>query len=155
MRFYKASFVPTFIIFCIVIADRVSKNFFSQFLFEGESIAIIRNVFHVTLVHNTGIAFGFFKDHGLFFIFFSIIIIIFLSIYLYRNIYHNHLPFSDMIAFSFIIAGAIGNLLDRIMFGYVIDFFDFRIWPVFNIADSAITIGTFILVIKCIPSFSR
>ncbi|MCX5681683.1 MAG: signal peptidase II, partial [Candidatus Omnitrophica bacterium] len=58
-------------------------------------------------------------------------------------------------AFSLIIGGAFGNLIDRLQFGYVIDFIDFRIWPVFNIADSAITVGAFLLIIKCIPSSAK
>ena len=59
------------------------------------------------------------------------------------------------LALSFILAGALGNLIDRMFFGYVIDFLDFRVWPVFNIADSAITIGALILIIKCIPYSSK
>ena len=61
----------------------------------------------------------------------------------------------DLVAFSLILGGALGNLIDRLRFGYVIDFLDFRIWPVFNIADSAITIGIILLIITCIPSFSK
>ena len=55
-----------------------------------------------------------------------------------------------IIAFSLIMGGAIGNLIDRITYGYVIDFIDFRIWPVFNVADSAITIGAILIAFKCI-----
>ena len=60
-----------------------------------------------------------------------------------------------IIAFSLILGGAIGNLIDRMMYGYVIDFIDFRIWPVFNIADSAITVGAVIIALKCIPSSAK
>ena len=55
---------------------------------------------------------------------------------------------STQVFLSLILAGAIGNLIDRVRFGYVIDFLDFRIWPVFNIADSAITIGTILLALQ-------
>ena len=135
----------------IVFADRVSKFFFSDLLSLGESLPIIRNVLHMTLVHNTGIAFGLFKNQGVVFIIIPIIAIILLvfNIYYYRN--HKVLSRVYIVAFSLILGGAIGNLIDRIYFGYVVDFIDFRIWPVFNIADSAITIGAIIILLKCIP----
>jgi signal peptidase II len=60
-----------------------------------------------------------------------------------------------MVAFSLILGGAIGNLIDRVYYGYVIDFIDCRIWPVFNVADSAITIGAIIIALKCIPLFVK
>lgn len=134
----------------IVLIDRVTKLFFSDLLSHGESLPIIHNIFHMTLVHNTGIAFGFFKDQGSVFIVIPIIAIILLvfNIYYYRQ-NNEALNRSYIIAFSFILGGAIGNLIDRIVYGYVIDFIDFRIWPVFNIADSAITIGAVIIGIKC------
>ena len=104
----------------------------------------------MTLVHNTGIAFGFFKDQGIVFIIIPIIAVALLvfNIYYYRQ---NNEALSRMyiVAFSLILGGAIGNLIDRIYFGYVIDFIDFRFWPVFNVADSAITIGAAIIAVKC------
>jgi len=151
----KTAFISTFTVFSIVILDRISKIFFSRLLSLGESIPIIRNFFHVTLVHNTGIAFGFFKSYGLLFVFISLVAIILFSFYLYRHRHHEHLRLVEVFAFSLVISGAIGNLIDRLSFGYVVDFIDFRFWPVFNVADSAITIGTIIILIKCIPSFSK
>ena len=134
----------------IIFLDRLTKIFFTNLLGYGESLPVIRNVFHMTLVHNTGIAFGFFKDQGIVFIIVPIIAIILLvfNIYYYRQ--NNEVISRIYIgAFSLILGGAIGNLIDRIFYGYVIDFIDFRIWPVFNIADSAITIGAVIIAIKC------
>ncbi len=143
------------IVLCVVFLDRLSKIFFSSLLAHGESFPVFRNIFHFTLVHNTGIAFGFFKNYNSFFIIISIIAVVFFSSYLffYRN--SSDVRKAEVVAFSLIIAGALGNLADRVMFGYVIDFIDFRFWPVFNIADSAITVGTMILLIKCIPFFSK
>jgi signal peptidase II len=138
-------------VIAVVAVDRLTKFFFSSQLQPGESFAVIRNVFHFTLVHNTGIAFGLFKNNG--FVFFVIpVIAIGLLVY---NIYYYH-KFGELdrwyiVAFSLILGGAIGNLADRIMAGHVIDFIDLRIWPVFNIADSAITIGAFIILFKCFP----
>ena len=137
----------------VVIVDRLTKNFFTSILSLRESLPIIRNYFHMTLVHNTGIAFGLFKNQGIVFIIIPVIAIILLgyNIYYYKNNDEN-LSRLYIIAFSLILGGAIGNLIDRILFGYVIDFIDLKIWPVFNLADSAITIGALIIALKYIPS---
>ena len=136
----------------VVLFDRLSKNFFSGLLDLNESIAVIRNVFHFSLVHNTGIAFGFFKDCGAVFIIIPVILtgLLVYNIYYYRH--SPHLSRTYIVAFSLILGGAIGNLIDRITLGYVVDFIDFRVWPVFNLADSAITIGAAIILLKCIPA---
>ena len=134
----------------IVFIDRLTKLFFSDLLMYGESLPIIRNVLHMTMVHNTGIAFGFFKDYGVTFIVIPVVAIFLLAfnIYYYRQ-NNEALSRAYIVAFSLILGGAIGNLIDRIVYGYVIDFIDFRIWPVFNIADSAITIGAILVTYKC------
>ncbi len=134
----------------VIFLDRLSKIFFSQLLSVGESWPLIRNVLHMTLVHNTGIAFGMFKNQGIVFIIIPVIAVIMLifNIFYYRN--NKDLSRTYIVAFSLILGGAIGNLIDRIYYGYVIDFIDLRVWPVFNIADSAITIGAILIAIKCI-----
>jgi signal peptidase II len=144
------------ITFFVVFFDRVTKIFFTDLLDYGESLPIIRNILHMTLIHNTGIAFGLFKDQGIVFIIIPVIAIILLifNIYYYRQ-NDEALSRTYIIAFSLILGGAIGNLYDRIAFGYVIDFIDFRIWPVFNIADSAITVGAGIVAIKCFQLSSK
>ena len=136
--------------FSVVIVDRVTKLFFSELLSFGESLPIIRNVLHMTLVHNTGIAFGFFKNQGIVFIVIPIIAIFLLvfNVYYYRQ-NNEALSRVYIVAFSLILGGAIGNLIDRIVYGHVIDFIDLRVWPVFNIADSAITIGAIMIAFKC------
>ncbi len=139
----------------VVFFDRITKIFFSNNLALQESWPVIRNFFHMTLVHNTGIAFGLFKNAGVVFIVIPAIAVILLgyNIYYYKN-NEEKLSRLYIVAFSLILGGAAGNLIDRILFGYVIDFIDFQVWPVFNIADSAITIGAVIIAIKCIP-FSK
>ena len=134
----------------IVFVDHLTKLFFSDLLAYGESLPIIRNVLHMTMVHNTGIAFGFFKDQGITFIVVPIVaaILLVFNIYYYRQ-NNEALSRVYIIAFSLILGGAIGNLIDRIVYGHVIDFIDFRVWPVFNIADSAITVGAILIVYKC------
>ncbi len=136
----------------VVLLDRLTKHFFSNVLDLNESLALVRGVFHFTLVHNTGIAFGFFKDCGAVFI---IIPVILTGLLIYNVYYYRHsqtISRTYIVAFSLILGGAIGNLIDRIFLGYVIDFIDFRVWPVFNVADSAITVGAAIILLKCIPA---
>jgi len=136
--------------FSIILFDRITKMVFSDLLQFGESLPVITNILHITLVHNTGIAFGFFKDRGITFIIIPVVAIFLLifNIYYYRK---NEKALSRVyiFAFSLILGGAIGNLIDRIVYGYVIDFIDFRVWPVFNIADSAITVGAILIAWKC------
>ena len=144
-------FLSLFTVSLIIFFDRITKIYFSDLMTLGESLPIVRNVLHFTLVHNTGIAFGFFRDQGIVFIFIPVIAVVLLifNIQYYRN--NKALSRVYIVAFSMILGGAIGNLIDRIIFGYVIDFIDLRVWPVFNIADSAITVGAFIILLKCIP----
>jgi len=139
------------ITFIVIAVDRLTKTFFSNLLSYAESLPVIKNILHFTLVHNTGIAFGFFKDQGIVFIIIPIIAIALLifNIYYYRQ-NNEALSHVYIIAFSLILGGAIGNLYDRIIYGYVIDFIDFRVWPVFNFADMAISIGAVIIAIMCL-----
>ena len=134
----------------VIFFDRITKLFFSGILGSGESLPVIPHVLHATLVHNTGIAFGFFRDQGIVFIIIPVIatILLIFNVYYYRQ-NNEVLNRGYVIAFSLILGGAMGNLFDRIVYGYVVDFIDFRIWPVFNIADSAITIGAVIIAWQC------
>ncbi len=108
-----------------------------------ESFVLVRGILHLTLVYNAGIAFGFFRGH-------QNLLLILISISLAflffggRRVHSSKRPLDW--ALALILGGALGNWIDRIRFGAVIDFLDFRIWPVFNLADSAITIGVFFYV---------
>ena len=129
----------------VVVIDRVTKLFFRSALSNGQSIKIIPNIFHLTLVRNSGSAFGLFRNQALFFIITSILVIGLIIFCVWRYRYKDIFM---IVALGLILGGAVGNLIDRVLFGYVIDFLDFRIWPVFNIADSSITIGAAILALK-------
>ena len=128
----------------IVFMDQLIKYYILNNFNHGQSLAVIKGVFHLTYVQNTGAAFGIFKNANTFFIIVSIAIILFLLVYRYyylkSNVYIN-------ISIALIIGGAIGNLIDRILLNYVVDYLDFRVWPVFNLADSAIVVGAGILII--------
>lgn len=120
-------------------ADQIIKFLLIRSLNPGETIPLIKNIFHITLVFNTGCAFGLLRNQpSLFFLTVSFTAVIFL-IYFLRHLKDENL-FCELAA-VLLIAGSTSNLIDRIRFGYVVDFLDFRIWPVFNLGDTAITIG--------------
>ena len=129
----------------VLLLDQLSKALILRTLVQGKSLEVIENIFYLTLVHNTGAAFGIFRHQTAFFIIVSILAILVITVYIKRR--QDTLIFRD-IALALILGGAIGNLVDRLRFGYVVDFFDFRVWPVFNVADSCITVGTFLLIVS-------
>jgi signal peptidase II len=126
----------------ILVCDRLSKIAAERALSLYESAPVIKGVFHFTLVHNTGAAFGLLKNQLVLLIATSLLAVVLMSLSLHRV---RSAPPVYRIALSLIFSGALGNLIDRVFMGYVIDFIDLRVWPVFNIADSAITIGAVLL----------
>jgi signal peptidase II len=136
----------------VVILDQITKAIVLKNLPLYSSVSVIPGFFSLTHIHNTGVAFGFMSSQGsswhntvLLLITAATIGILFLF---YRNVPESH----SLLATGFILifGGAVGNLVDRIRFGKVIDFLDFYIgnwhWPAFNIADSAITVGMAIIL---------
>jgi len=127
----------------ILFLDQFTKLIAVKNLSLNQSVPLIKGAFHLTLIHNRGAAFGILKNQVPFFIFVSILAVILIYSALRNN---KNIKYSFYnISLVFILSGAIGNLIDRLRFGYVIDFLDFRIWPVFNVADSVITIGAIML----------
>lgn len=127
----------------ILFADQFTKILASRNLSLNETIPLIKGVFHFTLIHNRGAAFGMLKNQTLLFVIISVFAVL-LIFFALRNGGYRKLSFYN-ISLALILSGALGNLADRLRFGYVIDFLDFRIWPVFNLADSAVTIGAIML----------
>jgi len=134
------------IVLFIYSLDRISKYFALKYLDPEISIPFVKNVFHLTLVKNTGAAFGLFRTKTHFLILITIASAVFIALFLILK--RKGLDTLEKTAFSFILAGALGNLTDRLFLGYVVDFLDFRVWPVFNVADSFITVGVGILIIS-------
>ncbi|TCO78968.1 signal peptidase II [Marinisporobacter balticus] len=126
----------------LVILDQIAKYMVKNRFEVGESIPIIKDVFHLTYVQNIGAAFGILENQKIFFVMITVLVIsgIIVFIRTQKNI-HKIVLFS----LSLIVGGAIGNLIDRVKLGYVVDYFDFRIWPVFNIADTSIVVGAILL----------
>jgi len=125
----------------VVILDQFTKLIITKNLSLNHPVTVIKGVLSLTLVHNRGAAFGILRNQVPLFVLASIFAVILIFAELRNN---KHRPVYS-IALGLILAGALGNLIDRVLFGYVIDFLDFHIWPVFNIADSAITIGAAML----------
>lgn len=127
----------------VVILDQFSKYIVVENMALGESIPIIEEVFHLTYILNPGAAFGMFAHNRLFFIAIAIVVIG-IIIWARKEILAS--PWEVKAGCGLFLGGAIGNLIDRARQGLVIDFFDFRIWPVFNIADIAICIGVGLII---------
>ena len=132
----------------IVIADQISKSIIKNSMHLYESIPAIPGFFHLTYVVNKGMAFGIDLPIGIgIFSFLSIIISCFLVFILWRERENILLV---RIALALILGGAIGNLIDRILFSEVVDFLDVMIgdyhWYIFNIADSAVTVGIILML---------
>jgi signal peptidase II len=129
-----------------LLIDIISKLLVINLMNEYESIKVIENFFSLTYVKNTGVAFSLLDGMGILIIIVTIVILYFLGKYLWNN----KVSKIDSIGYGLIIGGAVGNLIDRVVYGYVIDFFDFKIfgydYPVFNLADTFIVIGVIILL---------
>jgi len=134
-----------FVLF-IVLLDQASKLYIQYSMHIGESIAVIEGIFHITYIENPRTSFGLFEYNSSFFVI-AVVISVILVILIYKKIIFKKDPFV-YIPLTLVLGGAIGNLIDRVRVdGRVIDFIDFRIWPVFNFADSAIVCGMLILLI--------
>jgi len=130
--------------FIIILAmDMATKYWAYNYLREVGSIPVIENVFHLTYVENRGAAFGILQDQRWIFIVATIATLIFILWYVRQMEPEIKLL---KIGLNLIFVGAIGNLIDRIYLGFVIDFIDFRVWPVWNVADMAIVVGTAITI---------
>lgn len=127
----------------IFAVDQLTKAMVKARMTPNQSIPIIDNILHLTYVQNTGAAFSLFKGRVFFFVVVSFAVIaaiVYCMIRLPKEKDFFKLPL------ALVLGGALGNLVDRLRFGYVVDFIDFRIWPVFNVADSAVVIGVLLLL---------
>ncbi len=144
----------------IVVSDQLTKAWVRSGMSLGKSVPVLgEEFFRLTHIENTGVAFGLKAGSPIFLILFSIIAAIFLIYLLLKSDNATSVAHPKPVRFSLslILGGAIGNLIDRVAFGQVTDFLDFDFpdfimqrWPVFNVADSAVTIGVTIWCIYLI-----
>lgn len=166
--FKKHALVTILIIFSLIFLDQATKLIAKIYLQPIHSVKIIGNFLRFTYVENPGMAFGIELSNKLLFNVLSIIAVIVIFIYLLKLRDHNLLRFS----FAIILGGAFGNLIDRFVYGQVVDFIDVEFfdihfkggkflfwelppyamdrWPVFNIADSAVSIGMILIILIAI-----
>ena len=136
------------VIIIFLIIDIISKLIVSRVCTLNNSVSVINNFFSITYTHNYGGAWSLFSGSTILITVISIIVIIGIIIYLSKKKINNKI---ESLGYAFLLGGAIGNLIDRIIYGYVIDFLDFNIFgynfPIFNIADMGIVIGIFLIIV--------
>ena len=142
--------VTTIIISIILLCiDQISKLLVVNLLTKTDSITIIKNFFYLTYINNDGAAFSILVGKRIFLILIAVLVTVMLIRYIKKNNIQNKL---ELVSISLIIGGSLGNLMERVVRGYVIDFLDFKIFnynfPIFNLADTFIVIGVFLLLLK-------
>lgn len=142
----KKAIIIAGVSFIVMLFDQLTKFFVSSYV--SNTILIIKGIFNLSYIKNAGAGFGILQNQQPILIFVSVFVV---GLILF---YYDRIPNNKMvqICMGLLLGGTIGNLIDRIRLGYVVDFIDFRIWPAFNIADSAITIGALGLCLYFIRS---
>ena len=143
------------IIVLVVALDQISKALVLTYLFEGQ-FQLIPGVLHFTYVENRGMAFGMLSDHRWVFMVLSTVGIALVGFYMFRYVKSGF----GKAALALIVGGGIGNMIDRIALGYVVDFIDFCAFPqlwtwVFNIADSAVCVGAALFIVYLLVELVR
>ena len=140
----------------VVILDRLTKSIIDQRFGLGENLPLIADFFSLTYVRNTGVAFGIFASADsryrvVVLSAFALVAAVIVTVYSFRS------PIGQRVlqaGLALIFGGAIGNLYDRLVYGYVVDFLEFHLgayyWPTFNIADTAISVGVGLLGVEII-----
>ena len=131
-----------------LIIDICSKIIISKYLELNQSIRVIKNFLNITYVRNTGVAWSILNNQSIVVIILSSIVTIAIILYIKNNKPTNTL---EKLSYSLILGGAIGNLIERIIHGYVTDFIDINLfgynYPIFNMADTFIVIGVILIII--------
>lgn len=138
--------MSVFIIACLVVAaDQIGKYAISHSMILNQSVPVIPGFFHITYILNKGAAFGFLENKRWLFV------AVAAGLFVLCVIFRRYFPQSNLVytGVGFLLGGALGNAVERFFFGAVTDFFDFRIWPVFNVADIGIVVGVFLLLVYC------
>ena len=133
----------------VILLDQLTKYYVVANFYLGESVPVIENIFHWTYILNPGAAFGMLEGSRWFFVVIAIGVLG--GIWYMRNEI-NEGGWMMQYGAALFGGGAIGNLIDRAKSGLVIDFFDFRIWPVFNVADIAICVGVAMILWKVLQT---
>lgn len=148
--------VMSVLIVVILVLDLVTKYIIDGMYEEGTGVSAIPGLFNIISIHNYGAAWGIFEGSQVMLIIMSLI---FLGIFIWYFIVEKKKSWLLIVTFAFLFAGCLGNLYDRIVFGYVRDFIQFAFWqsfPIFNFADTFLTIGVIMFIIYLlIPLFKK
>ncbi len=145
MRFCQTRGSLILLMLVFFLLDRLVKNWVVTAMAPGQSMAVIPDVFHITFVYNTGMAFSLFKEHpGVLLFLTSLLFLGFLIYSLQKSV----LTRIECLGFSLILGGALGNIADRVLVGKVIDYLDVTLihYPIFNLADAFIFCGVLFIV---------
>ena len=134
-----------FIALLIAVADQIIKAVVHNNMFLNQSIDLIGNVIKLTYVRNTGMAFSLFVGFSPYIAVVGTLVVALVIFFHYRLARYN---FMVQLGLSFILGGSLGNLIDRFARGYVVDYLDITVWPVFNLADVMINVGVILLAYK-------
>jgi signal peptidase II len=131
--------------------DQLTKQWVMRSISPYEALSVVPDFFNLVNVPNTGAAFGSFKGNNTFFVIISLIALVVVTVLLVR--YHRSDPWRD-VSLALLLAGILGNLTDRLLYGHVVDFLLFNLhiryadpWPAFNVADSCISIAVVLFII--------
>lgn len=129
----------------IVVLDQIVKRAVADFMTQGDSIPVLDQIFHITYIQNTGAAFSLMEGFRVLLIVLPIAVILaaMVFIFLKRKSVHPLL----LVSLAFICGGGLGNVIDRAAQGYVVDYLDFRVFPVFNAADIFVCLGCGLLLL--------
>ena len=141
---WRGFLLPVVAVLTLVL-DQITKHLVMTNFSPGESwnpVAALERWVSLTYVTNTGAVFGLFPDYGVVFMIIAVVVIVIIIFY-YRHLSGEQWLVQASLGLQ--LGGALGNLLNRLQYGHVIDFIDFKIWPVFNVADSSVFVGAVIL----------
>ncbi len=144
---YKKHFLNIYICIVLIFIDQITK-YFAQRALEDGPFVILNDVFELRYLENRGASFGIMQGGKVFFVILTVIVVALLVFYLARlSEDKRHIPIR--IVFLFLLSGAIGNFIDRIVRNYVVDFFYFKLidFPIFNVADIYVTCSVIVLVL--------
>jgi signal peptidase II len=128
----------------LILLDRLAKWWASSSLTAGQPTPLLGQSIRLTRVHNVGGAFGIFPGSGELFLAVSGVVSVVLLVLLLASRVRGILA---RIGIAIVLAGAVGNLIDRLLYGFVLDFFEIRGFPVFNLADACITVGAGLIIL--------
>lgn len=143
----KIMFLPVIFIALLTSIDQFTKFVIKSKFELYESKELIKNVFAITYIQNKGAAWGVMQGRRIFFLILTALVVIGCFYVLYNTI-GNHKYIMLTICITILISGAVGNMIDRLKLGYVVDFFDFKLidFPVFNVADIYVTVSLFLIL---------